>query len=59
MEQRQLPEVLPASDAPEPRLEVVPAPADVDAVDAAETEPTEPQTADPLKLYVRSGDGPL
>jgi RNA polymerase primary sigma factor len=60
MEQRPLPEALPAPDAPEPRLEVVPAPADVDAVDAVETEPTEPQTADPLKLYVRQiGDGPL
>src|SRR3954453_17168321 len=60
MEQRPLPEALPEPDAPEPRLEVVPAPAEVDAVDAVETEPTEPQTADPLKLYVRQiGDGPL
>src|SRR6188472_552045 len=60
MEQRPLPEALPAPDAPEPRLEVVPAPAEVDDVDAVETEPTEPQTADPLKLYVRQiGDGPL
>ena len=60
MEQRPLPEALPAPDAPEPRLEVVPAPAEVDEVDTVETEPTEPQTADPLKLYVRQiGDGPL
>src|SRR3954468_11355478 len=60
MEQRPLPEALPEPDAPEPRLEVVPAPAEVDAVDAVETEPTDPQTADPLKLYVRQiGDGPL
>src|SRR5512132_3617476 len=60
MEQRPLPEALPAPDAPEPKLEVVPAPAEVDDVDAVETEPTEPQTADPLKLYVRQiGDGPL
>src|SRR3954463_13694707 len=60
MEQRPLPEALPEPDAPEPRLEVVPAPAEVDAVDAVETEPTDPQTADPLKLYVRQiGEGPL
>jgi RNA polymerase primary sigma factor len=60
MEQRPLPEALPAPNAPEPRLEVVPAPAEVDEVDKVETEPTEPQTADPLKLYVRQiGDGPL
>src|SRR6478752_4661888 len=60
MEQRPLPEALPEPDPPEPRLEVVPAPAEVDEVDAVETEPTDPQTADPLKLYVRQiGDGPL
>jgi len=60
MEQRPLPEALPEPDAPEPRLEVVPAPAEVDEVDKVETEPTDPQTADPLKLYVRQiGDGPL
>src|SRR3954467_6412198 len=60
MEQRPLPEALPEPDAPEPRLEVVPALAEVDAVDTVETEPTDPQTADPLKLYVRQiGDGPL
>jgi len=60
MEQRPLPEILPAPDPPEPRLEVVAAPAEVDEVDEVETEPTEPQTADPLKLYVRQiGDGPL
>src|SRR5689334_12673869 len=60
MEQRPLPEALPEPDAPEPRLAAVPAPAEVDAVDKVETEPTDPQTADPLKLYVRQiGDGPL
>ncbi|MFL5919993.1 MAG: RNA polymerase sigma factor RpoD/SigA, partial [Gaiellaceae bacterium] len=60
MEQRPLPEAPPELDAPEPRLEVVAAPADVDEVDVVETEPTEPQTADPLKLYVRQiGDGRL
>src|SRR5215212_7012350 len=60
MEQRPLPEALPEPNAPEPRLEVVPAPADVEEVDTVETEPAEPQTADPLKLYVRQiGDGPL
>jgi len=60
MEQRPLPEALPATETTEPKLEVVPEPAEVDAVDVVETEPTEPQTADPLKLYVRQiGDGPL
>src|SRR5215212_3173873 len=60
MEQRPLPEALPEPNAPEPRLEVVPAPADVEEVDTVETEPAEPQTADPLKLYGRQiGDGPL
>ena len=67
MEQRPLPEALPESDAPEPRLEVVPGPTDVaedktetEADEAEEVEETEPQTADPLKLYVRQiGDGPL
>ena len=32
MEQRPLPEALPEPDAPEPKLEVVPAPAEVDEV---------------------------
>ena len=64
MEQRPLPEALPEPDAPEPRLEVVPDPADVaeekEADEVEEVEETEPQTADPLKLYVRQiGDGPL
>jgi RNA polymerase primary sigma factor len=66
MEQRPLPEALPEPDAPEPRLEVVPQPAETeekaetDADEVEEVEETEPQTADPLKLYVRQiGDGPL
>ena len=63
MEQRPLPEALPETEAIEPRLEVVPT-AEDEAVDEAdeveEVEVTEPQTADPLKLYVRQiGDGPL
>jgi RNA polymerase primary sigma factor len=59
MEQRPLPEALPETEATEPRLEVVPAePEEVEEVE--EVEVTEPQTADPLKLYVRQiGDGPL
>jgi RNA polymerase primary sigma factor len=60
MEQRPLPESLPEHEDQEPRLEVVPAPADADDEEAEEVEETEPQTADPLKLYVRQiGDGPL
>src|SRR4029450_12509658 len=60
MEQRPLPAPLPDPDPPEPKLEAVRAPAAVDEVDTVETKPTEPQTADPLKLYVRQiGDGPL
>jgi RNA polymerase primary sigma factor len=64
MEQRPLPERVPEDDGtPEPRLEVVPDPADADepaAEEAAEREEAEPQTSDPLKLYVRQiGDGPL
>ena len=60
MEQRPLPEALPETEAIEPRLEVVPA-EPLDAVEEVEeVEVTEPQTADPLKLYVRQiGDGPL
>src|SRR5215467_8845145 len=58
MEQRPLPEALPESEATEPRLEVVRD--EVEEAGKVETEPTEPQTADPLKLYVRQiGDGPL
>src|SRR6476659_7513577 len=58
MEQRPLPKALPETDAPEPRLEVVRD--EVEEAGKVETEPTEPQTADPLKLYVRQiGDGPL
>src|SRR5512133_573683 len=56
MEQRPLPEPLPETEATEPRLEVVPA----EPEEIEEVEETEPQTADPLKLYVRQiGDGPL
>src|SRR5215208_6607 len=63
MEQRPLPEALPETEAIEPRLEVVPA-EPLDAVEEVEeveeVEVSEPQTADPLKLYVRQiGDGPL
>src|SRR5689334_19282318 len=58
MEQRPLPKALPETDATEPRLEVVRD--EVEEAGKVETEPTEPQTADPLKLYVRQiGDGPL
>jgi RNA polymerase primary sigma factor len=58
MEQRPLPEALPEPGSPEPRLEVVKD--EVEEAGKVETEPTEPQTADPLKLYVRQiGDGPL
>src|SRR5213083_1884766 len=60
MAPRPLPDALPESEGPElePRLEVVPEPEDVE--EEEEKEVTEPQTADPLKLYVRQiGDGPL
>ncbi|HET7759363.1 MAG TPA: sigma-70 factor domain-containing protein, partial [Gaiellaceae bacterium] len=58
MEQRPLPKALPESESAEPRLEVVRD--EVEEAGKVETEPTEPQTADPLKLYVRQiGDGPL
>src|SRR6187401_2151464 len=60
MEQRPLPEPLPETEATEPRLEVVPAAEPEEAEEVEEVEETEPQTADPLKLYVRQiGDGPL
>src|SRR3954469_3747399 len=57
MAQRPLPDALPEPEILEPKLEVV---ADeLDADDEAEARP-EPQTADPLKLYVRQiGDGRL
>jgi RNA polymerase primary sigma factor len=65
MEQRPLPESLPDGTDADPRLEVVAEPAAVDPAEPeveeeVEREQTEPQTADPLKLYVRQiGDGPL
>ncbi len=65
MEQRPLSDPLPdpsgpgkAQEADEPKLELLPAPEqeEHEPVD----EPAEPQTQDPLKLYVRQiGDGPL
>src|SRR5919201_3439349 len=59
MAQRPLPDALPEPEGVEPRLEVVPEPEDVEE-EETEVEVTEPQTADPLKLYVRQiGDGPL
>src|SRR5204863_556199 len=60
MAQRPLPDALP-EPAPEARLEVVPDPIEAEAAaEETEVEVTEPQTADPLKLYVRQiGDGPL
>jgi RNA polymerase primary sigma factor len=57
MAQRPLPDALPEPE-PEARLEVVPEP--VEDEEETEVEVTEPQTADPLKLYVRQiGDGRL
>src|SRR2546421_1113875 len=57
MAQRPLPDAPPEPE-PEARLEVVPEPVEDD--EEAEVEVTEPQTADPLKLYVRQiGDGRL
>jgi RNA polymerase primary sigma factor len=59
MAQRPLPDALPEPEEPEARLEVVPDPVE-EEVEEAEVEETEPQTADPLKLYVRQiGDGRL
>jgi RNA polymerase primary sigma factor len=61
MAQRPLPDALPVEPevSEEPKLEVVPALDPVDEVEEVEA-PTEPQTADPLKLYVRQiGDGRL
>jgi len=63
MEQRPLPDDAFAAETPgEPRLELVPVleHAVDDAESGVDLEPTEPQTQDPLKLYVRSiGGGPL
>src|SRR6266516_437815 len=70
MEQRPLPEALPAPDGTEPRLGVVVASAgakdaagagaNAEVEEVEEVEQTEPQMTDPLKLYVRQiGDGPL
>jgi RNA polymerase primary sigma factor len=61
MAQRPLPDALPEPDEPEARLEVVPDPIEAEAAaEETEVEVTEPQTADPLKLYVRQiGDGRL
>jgi RNA polymerase primary sigma factor len=60
MAQRPLPDALPEPDEPEARLEVVPDPVEAEEEDEKEVEETEPQTADPLKLYVRQiGDGRL
>src|SRR5437016_4990402 len=57
MAQRPLPDAHPEPE-PEARLEVVPEPVEDD--EETEVEVTEPQTADPLKLYVRQiGDGRL
>src|SRR6202011_517912 len=59
MEQRQLPESLPAEAAAEPKLELV-ADAEAEEVEEEEVEEAAPQTQDPLKLYVRQiGDGRL
>jgi RNA polymerase primary sigma factor len=60
MAQRPLPDALPEPDEPEARLEVVPDPVEAEEEDEKEVEEAEPQTADPLKLYVRQiGDGRL
>jgi RNA polymerase primary sigma factor len=59
MEQRPLPESLPAEAAAEPKLELV-ADAEAEEVEEQEVEEAAPQTQDPLKLYVRQiGDGRL
>jgi RNA polymerase primary sigma factor len=64
MEQRPLPEPSELTDdrvLPEPRLELVEAPAEPEEPEEVEVEAEEPAaTQDPLKLYVRQiGDGPL
>jgi RNA polymerase primary sigma factor len=66
MEQRPLPDAVPALAVEEPKLELVTEPAE-DEADPSENEQEEKeereaaaQTQDPLKLYVRQiGDGPL
>jgi RNA polymerase primary sigma factor len=59
MAQRPLPDALPEPE-PEAHLEVVPDPVQEAEAEETEVEVTEPQTADPLKLYVRQiGDGRL
>ncbi len=59
MASRPLPNALPEPEGTDPRLEVVPEPAEDDEAAEREAAP-EPQTADPLKLYVRQiGDGRL
>jgi RNA polymerase primary sigma factor len=63
MEQRPLPDPLSdpsstAADPAEPKLELLPTPEEVE--EPEEREESEPQTQDPLKLYVRQiGDGRL
>jgi RNA polymerase primary sigma factor len=64
MEQRPLPEPSELTDdrvLPEPRLELVEAPAEPEEAEEVQVEAEEPAaTQDPLKLYVRQiGDGPL
>src|SRR6478752_2678660 len=61
---RPLPQRPPEDDpTPEPKLEVVPDPAELDEPEVEEKDPDDAVaafTADPLKLYVRQiGDGPL
>jgi RNA polymerase primary sigma factor len=61
---RPLPQRSPEDDpTPEPKLEVVPDPAELDEPEVEEKDPDDAVaafTADPLKLYVRQiGDGPL
>src|SRR6187431_1039035 len=61
---RPLPQRPPEDDVtPEPKLEVVPDPAELDEPEVEEKDPDDAVaafTADPLKLYVRQiGDGPL
>ena len=61
---RPLPQRTPEDDpTPEPKLEVVPDPAELDEPEVEEKDPDDAVaafTADPLKLYVRQiGDGPL
>src|SRR5205823_128380 len=64
MEQRPLPDAVPAKPVEEPKLELVAEPAEAEAEpsedEREELEEAATQTQDPLKLYVRQiGDGPL